>query len=214
MSERSGLFEALAGTSARLSRGSPRRLLAAVVAAGAVVAALLSNDAAALVLTPVVYVLVARFGLSPLPCTFVADAASIALPVSNPVNVIVSDRLGVNAASLVPVLMPAALASVAALLGCLFVIYRRQLPARSPLVPAPDSWASWGGVPRPLLAAFGVAVAAFAVASALNVPLGCYCWASSGRVGVPRSRSTASAGPCSSSLPPWASSWMASRRPA
>ena len=176
VSERSGLFEALAGTSARLSRGSPRRLLAAVVAAGAVVAALLSNDAAALVLTPVVYVLVARFGLSPLPyvlaCTFVADAASIALPVSNPVNVIVSDRLGVNAASLVPVLMPAALASVAALLGCLFVIYRRQLPARSPLVPAPDSWASWGGVPRPLLAAFGVAVAAFAVASALNVPLG------------------------------------------
>jgi arsenical pump membrane protein len=106
VAERSGLFEALAGTSARLSAGSPRRLLAAVVAAGAVVAALLSNDAAALVLTPVVYVLVARFGLSPLPyvlaCTFVADAASIALPVSNPVNVIVSDRLGVSAASLVP----------------------------------------------------------------------------------------------------------------
>jgi arsenical pump membrane protein len=176
VAERSGLFEALAGTSARTSAGSPRRLLAAVVAAGAVVAALLSNDAAALVLTPVVYVLVARFGLSPLPyvlaCTFVADAASIALPVSNPVNVIVSDRLGVNAASLVPVLIPAALASVLALLGCLFLTYRGQLPARSPLVPAPDSWASWTGVPRPLLAAFGVAVVAFAVASALNVPLG------------------------------------------
>ena len=112
VAERSGLFDALAGTSARLSAGSPRRLLVAVVAAGAIVAALLSNDAAALVLTPVVYVLVARFGLSPLPyvlaCTFVADAASIALPVSNPVNVIVSDRLGVSAASLVPVLLPAA----------------------------------------------------------------------------------------------------------
>lgn len=176
VAERSGLFEALAGTSARVSAGSPRRLLAAVVAAGAVVAALLSNDAAALMLTPVVYVLVARFGLSPLPyvlaCTFVADAASIALPVSNPVNVIVSDRLGVNAASLVPVLMPAALASVVALLGCLFLIYRRQLPARSPLMPASDSWASWTSVPRPLLAAFGLAVGAFAVASALIVPLG------------------------------------------
>jgi arsenical pump membrane protein len=176
VAERSGLFEALAGTSARASAGSPRRLLAAVLAAGAIVAALLSNDAAALVLTPVVYVLVARFGLSPLPyvlaCTFVADAASIALPVSNPVNVIVSDRLGVNAASLVPVLMPAALASVLALLGCLFIIYRRQLPARSPLVPDSDSWASWSAVPQPLLAGFALAVAAFAVASALNVPLG------------------------------------------
>ena len=176
VAERSGLFEALAGTSARLSAGSPRRLLVAVVAAGAVVAALLSNDAAALVLTPVVYVLVARFGLAPLPyvlaCTFVADAASIALPVSNPVNVIVSDRLGVSAASLVPVLLPASAASVLALLGCLFVIYRRQLPARAPLVPASSSWAAWTGVPRPLLAAFGVAVAAFAVASAVDLPLG------------------------------------------
>ena len=176
VAERSGLFDALAGTSARLSAGSPRRLLVAVVAAGAIVAGLLSNDAAALVLTPVVYVLVARFGLSPLPyvlaCTFVADAASIALPVSNPVNVIVSDRLGVSAASLVPVLLPAAAASVIALLGCLFVIYRRQLPARAPLVPAADSWASWTGVPRRLLAAFAVAVVAFAVASGADLPLG------------------------------------------
>ncbi len=73
---------------ARLSGGKPRRLLVAVVIAGAIVAALLSNDAAALALTPVVYVLVTRFGLEPLPyvhaCTFVADAASLALPVSNP----------------------------------------------------------------------------------------------------------------------------------
>lgn len=176
VAERSGLFDALAGTSARLSAGSPRRLLAAVVAAGAIVAALLSNDAAALVLTPVVYVLVARFGLSPLPyvlaCTFVADASSIALPVSNPVNVIVSDRLGVSAASLVPVLLPAAVASVAALLGCLFVIYRGQLPARAPIIPRSNSWASWTSVPRRLLAAFAVAIVAFAVASAADLPLG------------------------------------------
>jgi arsenical pump membrane protein len=176
VAERSGLFDALAGTSARLSRGNPRRLLVAVVAAGALVAAVLSNDAAALVLTPVVYVLVARFGLSPLPyvlaCTFVADAASIALPVSNPVNVIVSDRLGVSAASLVPVMLPAAVASVVALLGCLLVIYRRELPVRAPLVPPSASWASWTGVPQRLLAASGVAVGAFAVASAANLPLG------------------------------------------
>jgi len=176
VAERSGLFEALAGTSARLSGGRPRRLLVAVVLAGAVVAAFLSNDAAALVLTPVVYVLVARFGLEPLPyvlaCTFVADAASLALPVSNPVNVIVSDRLGISAVGLVPVLLPAAVAAVAALLGCLLLIYRRTLPAAAPHVPAGDSWARWSAVPRPLLVAFGAAAAAFAVASALDAPLG------------------------------------------
>ena len=77
-----------------------------------------------------------------LACTFVADAASLALPVSNPVNVIVSDRLGVSAVSLVPVLLPAAIAAVVALLGCLLVIYRRQLPAAAPILPAADSWAS------------------------------------------------------------------------
>lgn len=176
VAERSGLFDAVAGTSARLSGGRPRRLLVAVVMAGAIVAALLSNDAAALLLTPVVYVLVARFGLEPLPyvlaCTFVADAASLALPVSNPVNVIVSDRLGVSAVGLVPVLLPAAIAAVIALLGCLLVIYRHQLPATSPIVPAVDSWASWSGVPRPLLAAFGAAVTVFAIASVLDLPLG------------------------------------------
>jgi arsenical pump membrane protein len=176
VAERSGLFEALAGTCARLAGGRPRRLLVAVVVAGAIVAALLSNDAAALVLTPVVYVLVARFGLEPLPyvlaCTFVADAASLALPVSNPVNVIVSDTLGVSPVGLVPVLLPAALAAVIALLGCLLVIYRHDLPRASPIVPAADSWTAWSVVPRPLLAAFGVAVAVFAIASVLDLSLG------------------------------------------
>lgn len=176
VAERSGLFEALAGSSARLSGGRPRRLLVAVVMAGATVAALLSNDAAALALTPVVYVLVTRFGLEPLPYvlayTFVADAASLALPMSNPVNVIVTADLGESAIGLVPVLLPAAAAAVVALLACLLVIYRHQLPSVAPILPAADSWASWSSVPRPLLATFGVAVAIFAVASVLDLPLG------------------------------------------
>lgn len=176
VAERNNLFEALAGLTARLSRGRPRRLMVAVVIAGALVAAVLSNDAAALVLTPVVYVIVTRFGLEPLPyvlsCTFVADAASLALPTGNPVNVIVSDQLGESAIGLVPVLLPAAVASVVALLVCLLIVYRRQLPARSPLEPAQDSWTSFGDIPRPLLAAFSLAVAAFAVASFAGLPLG------------------------------------------
>jgi arsenical pump membrane protein len=176
VAERSGLFQALAGQAVLRSNGRPRRLLVAIVVVGAVVTALLSNDAAALVLTPVVFVIVSRLGLAPLPfvlaCTYVADAASIALPVSNPVNIIVSDRLGIDAASLVPVLLPAALASVLALIGCLLVVYRRALPASAPipLEGAPDS--SFAAIPVALRVGFGLAIAAFGIASAVNLPLG------------------------------------------
>jgi arsenical pump membrane protein len=176
VAERSGLFEALAGLTARWSHGRPRRLVFAVVMVGAIVAALLSNDAAALVLTPVVYVIVTKFGLEPLPyvlaCTFVADAASMALPTGNPVNVIVTDHLGESSVGLVPVLLPAAVASVVALLACLLFVYRRQLPAHSPLVPPASSWTSFADIPGPMLAAFGVALGLFTVASIANLPLG------------------------------------------
>jgi arsenical pump membrane protein len=176
VAERSGLFEVLAGQAAQRSGGRPRPLLVAVVLIGALVTALLSNDAAALVLTPVVFVIVTRLGLPPLPyvlaCTYVADAASIALPVSNPVNVIVSDRLGVSAASLIPVLLPAALASTAALLGCLLVVYRRQLPAGPAPAHEAGTWPSVDQIPRPLRFAFGLAIVAFALASIIDLPLG------------------------------------------
>ena len=176
VAERGGIFEVLAGMAARLSGGRPRRLLIAVVAVGAVVAALLSNDAAALVLTPVVWVIVTRFGLEPLPyvlaCTFVADAASLALPVGNPVNVIVSDRLGISPVSLVPVLLPAAVAAVVVLLACLLAMNRRQLRDRAPLSPREGSWATWSSIPGLQRAGFGVAVLAFAAASLADLPLG------------------------------------------
>ena len=177
VAERSGLFEALAWQTARWSRGDPRRLLVAVVAVGAMVSALLSNDAAALVLTPVVYALVVRFGLEPLPfvlaCTFVADAASIALPVSNPVNVIVADGLDLHPVALAPVLLPAALAAVLALLAVLAWRYLPGLPARTP-VPIAERMAP----PRPTASQWSVWMtlavvgAAFAGGSLAGVPLG------------------------------------------
>jgi len=175
VAERTGIPEALAGTAARRARGRPRLLLAGIVVVGGLVGAVLSNDAAALVLTPVAFVLATRHGLPPLPfalaCTFVADAVSVALPVSNPVNVIVADQLGLAAGDLVGVLVPVAVASVAALLGCLLVIYGRTFPARVQ-EPHLGSWATWAGIPPLLLWSFAGAVAAFGLATALDLALG------------------------------------------
>jgi arsenical pump membrane protein len=64
-----------------------------VYAVGTVVTMLLSNDATAVVLTPAVYAATRAAGAPPLPylfiCAFIANAASFALPISNPANLVV-----------------------------------------------------------------------------------------------------------------------------
>jgi arsenical pump membrane protein len=95
LADAAGFFEWAAFTAARQSGGSARRLFINVFLVGTVVTTFLSNDATALILTPIVFTLVSRLGLSPLPylyaCIFVADTASLTLPVSNPVNILMVD---------------------------------------------------------------------------------------------------------------------------
>src|SRR6266700_2591897 len=93
-----GVFEMMTHRIARWARGSALRLYLAVFLLGALITAFLSNDATALILTPIVYALVTRLRLSPLPflfaCTFIADTASFLLPVGNPINILVINVFG------------------------------------------------------------------------------------------------------------------------
>ncbi len=88
-----GLFEWLAAYAVERSRGSPKSLFALVYAVGTVVTIFLSNDATAVVLTPAVYAAATQAKAKPLPylfiCAFIANAASFALPISNPANLVV-----------------------------------------------------------------------------------------------------------------------------
>jgi arsenical pump membrane protein len=88
-----GLFDWLAASAVRRSRGSPRRLFGLVYGVGTVVTIFLSNDATAVVLTPAVYAAAAQAKAKPLPylfiCAFIANAASFVLPISNPANLVV-----------------------------------------------------------------------------------------------------------------------------
>src|SRR5579859_7928154 len=103
LADQSGVFDLVANAGARLAGGRIALLYVVVFALGAVISLLYANDSAALILTPIVYALVVRLTLDPLPfvfaITFVADTASMGLPVSNPLNVILSDRfhLGLTA---------------------------------------------------------------------------------------------------------------------
>jgi len=87
-----GFFDWAGALAAAASRGSGRLLLLNVFLVGIVISTFLSNDATALILTPVVYTIVTRLGLPVLPylfaTTFVADTASMTLPISNPINVL------------------------------------------------------------------------------------------------------------------------------
>jgi len=98
--DQAGFFSWLAARAAHAARGDGRRLLLAVFAVGTVVTAILSNDSTALILTPVVYVLVTRLRLDPLPylfaCTFIADTASAIFPMANPVNLLAVDTFRIS----------------------------------------------------------------------------------------------------------------------
>ena len=100
IADRAGFFDALALAAAKAAGGDTRRLYFAVFVLGALITAFLSNDATALILTPVIYTLVTRLRLAPLPfmfaCTFIADTASFLLPVSNPINILVGNAFGAD----------------------------------------------------------------------------------------------------------------------
>jgi arsenical pump membrane protein len=92
ISRREGLFDWFAALSARLARGSARRLFFLIYVVGIVVTTFLSNDACAVVLTPAVYSCAVAADADPLPylfvCAFIANAASFVLPISNPANLV------------------------------------------------------------------------------------------------------------------------------
>jgi arsenical pump membrane protein len=125
------------------------------------------------VLTPIVYALVLRLSLDPIPfvfaTTFIADTASIGLPVSNPLNVIVVDRFHIGLVPYVSHLWLAALLPIAANAAAFFLLYRRQLRGHF-RVPAETPTAS-AGLASTAAGLFLVAVA-YLVASALELPLG------------------------------------------
>jgi arsenical pump membrane protein len=90
-----GLFNWL-GSRPRRSRtrgGSAKRLFLIIYVVGTRVTVFLSNDATAVVMTPAVYAAAKAAQVEPLRylliCAFIANAASFALPIANPANLIV-----------------------------------------------------------------------------------------------------------------------------
>lgn len=134
LAERAEVFEQAADRVARAARGSVPRLFLMVCGVGAITTILLSLDTTAVLLTPVVLALAARLELPPLPfaltAVWLANTASLLLPVSNLTNLLAADKLGMSASTYVgKMLLPAAAAIVVTVL-VLRVRFRRELRGR------------------------------------------------------------------------------------
>ncbi|RLK49157.1 arsenite efflux membrane protein ArsB [Microbacterium telephonicum] len=137
-----GVFDAAAARLSRWSRGRTVVLWLLVVALAAVSTTFLSLDTTAVLLTPVVIAVARANHLPPLPFAFttvwLANTASLLLPVSNLTNLLAEHRLGgIGAVGFAMLLGPSALVAVLATTALLWVLHRRALRGRFDPAPPP-----------------------------------------------------------------------------
>jgi len=136
-----GLFELAARRVIPLARGSTRLLLLLVCALATGTTVLLSLDTTAVLITPVVLAVVVAIDADPLPFAYatvwLANAASLLLPVSNLTNLLALDRLGTlgNAGFARRMLLPE-VAAVSVVVVVLLLRFRHPL-SREHQRPAP-----------------------------------------------------------------------------
>lgn len=132
--ERAGFFEWCANVAARAGRGSVRRLYLYVFLAGTCITAFLSLDATAIMLTPFVHATAERLGLRPLPfvfaCAFVANTASLFMPISNLTNLLIYRSLDMSFFKFSAVMFLPALMAVASNILIFDYVFRSDLRGR------------------------------------------------------------------------------------
>ena len=141
LADASGLFDVAARECAHWARGSVLLLWLLVVVLATVATIVLSLDTTAVLLTPVVLALASRLELPALPfamtTVWLANTASLLLPVSNLTNLLAQDSLQMSALQFASVSWFAALAAVVLTVVALGVRYRGSLRGRYSVPDAP-----------------------------------------------------------------------------
>lgn len=131
VAEKAGFFQWSAFRAVKLAKGSGSRLLLLIIGLGVVITAFFSNDATALILTPIVYVLVTKLRLNPLPyvfaCAFIANTASVILPVSNPVNLLAVDKFNLALGEYLKYLLIPAIIAILVNVAFFFIWFRKDV---------------------------------------------------------------------------------------
>ncbi len=130
------VFDVAATRAAKLARGRTPLLFCLVLLLGAFTTIVLSLDTTAVLLTPVVLALASRLRLSPLPfamaAVWLANTASLLLPVSNLTNLLAVSRLHTSAVHFASRMWLPAVLSIAVTALVLGVAYRHDLRGHYP----------------------------------------------------------------------------------
>jgi arsenical pump membrane protein len=186
LADEAGLFEVIARQAVRLSGGSIRRLLLAVCALATVTTITLSLDTTAVLLTPVVLALAQAVDVPPPPFAYatvwLANGASLLLPISNLTNLLAARRLGsLGSAGFAARMLLPEIVAVAVIVAALFWLFRADLRGRhrraTPYV-APDRVLLWlAGVCCLAVAPASIAgVTPWQVATPAAAVLAAGCW--------------------------------------
>lgn len=128
------VFDVVAQHLARWGRGRVLALWGAVILLAVVSTVFLSLDTTAVIVTPVVVLLAQGVGVSPLPfalaTVWLANTASLLLPVSNLTNLLAASRIGADPAAFLALSWAPALAGVLVPVAILTIAHRRTLRGR------------------------------------------------------------------------------------
>lgn len=144
LTSKAGVFDVVAARVARAGRGSYAALFLLCVAFASVTTVALNLDTTAVLLTPVMLALASRVGIAAVPLAmttvWLANTASLLLPVSNLTNLLAADRVALTPAGLAARMWAPQLAAIAVTMVCLWLFFwRRGRRGEAPGAPGRDA---------------------------------------------------------------------------
>jgi len=163
------VFEVIAARVTIAGRGRNVALFWLCLAFAALTTMFLNLDTTAVLLTPVMLATAVRAGIAPLPLAmttvWLANTASLVLPVSNLTNLLAADRVDLSPLAFARTMFLPQLAALIVVAGCLWVFYWRRNPPR--YTPPPPHRAA----NRPLFWVASACCAVFIAGLLFDVPL-------------------------------------------
>ncbi|MFF3917083.1 SLC13 family permease [Streptomyces sp. NPDC001852] len=138
LTSRAEVFDVLAARVARAGRGSYALLFLLCVLFASVTTIALNLDTTAVLLTPVMLALASRVGIAPVPLAmttvWLANTASLLLPVSNLTNLLAANRVALSPLGLAGRMWAPQLAALAVTMACLWLFFWRRGRREGPVV--------------------------------------------------------------------------------